>query len=76
MNSSELQKKFPEVYKDFFSKNDLVVSGCFSFPWGPRSVANAPHRLILKSCLPIRCYVGIKERNDDKIVFEDMVINM
>ncbi len=35
MNSTELQKKFPDVYRDFFSKNDLVVSGCFSMSWGP-----------------------------------------
>lgn len=71
MNSTELQKKFPEVYRDFFSKNDLVMSGCFSFPWGPRSIGGIFNKLILKSCLPLRCYVGVKERNDGKIVFSD-----
>ena len=33
MNSTELQKKFPEVYRDFFTRNDLVLSGCFVLPW-------------------------------------------
>lgn len=67
MNSTQLQKDFPEVYRDFFSKNDLVASGCFSMSWGPRSIGHIFNKLILKSCLPIRCYVGIKERADGKI---------
>lgn len=74
MNSTELQKKFPEAYKEFFSKSDLVMSGCLSFPWGPRSTWDAQNRLILKSCLPVRCYIGIKERKDKNIVFEDLVM--
>ena len=72
MNSTQLQKQFPEVYKDFFAKSDLVASGCFSMPWWPRSTG--VDQLILKSCLPIRCYVGLKERSDKKIVFEDIVM--
>jgi hypothetical protein len=35
MNTKSLQKHFVEVYKDFFVKNDLVMSGCFSMSWGP-----------------------------------------
>lgn len=68
MNSIELQKKFPNTYRDFFSKNDLVASGCFSMSWGPRSIGHIFNKFILKSCLPIRCYVGMKERSDGKVI--------
>jgi len=33
MNTESLQSNFPEVYRDFFARNDLVVSGCFVLPW-------------------------------------------
>ena len=71
MNGKELQKKFPDVYKDFFSKNDLVVSGCFSFPWGARSAGIMSDQIILKSRIPLKCYIGLKKRKDNEIVFQD-----
>lgn len=64
------RKNSREIYREFFSKNDLVVSGCFSFPWGPRWVKNISNKFILKSCVPLRCYVGIRERKDEEITFE------
>ena len=73
MNSAELQKQFPEIYRDFFSKNDLVMSGCFSFPWGPRSIGNMSDQIILKSRIPLKCYVGLKKRKDNQIVFQEFL---
>lgn len=69
MNSRILQERYPDVYREFFSANATVLSGCFSFSWGPRSLGNASNKLILKSCLPLRCSVGFQERTDDEISF-------
>lgn len=73
MNSTELQKRFPEIYRDFFSKNDLVVSGCFSFPWWSRSAGTMTDQLILKSRIPLKCYVWVKKRKDSNILFQDFL---
>ena len=33
MNTASLQQSFPEIYQNFFGKNDLVLSWCNIFPW-------------------------------------------
>lgn len=73
MNSTELQKKFPEVYKDFFSKNDLVVSGCFSMSWGNEWALHQSQYLTIGSKIPLKCYIWLKKRNDSEVVFEDII---
>lgn len=57
MNSTQLQKDFPEVYRDFFSKNDLVVSGCFSMSWGNEGVLHQSQYLTIGSKIPLKCYI-------------------
>ncbi len=69
MNSLSLQKNFPEVYKEFFSQNDLVMSGCYTFPWWPVWGKYTSHSIRVKSKLPLKCFVGIKKRTDNKIIF-------
>lgn len=69
MNSESLQKHFPEVYRDFFARNDLVVSGEFVLPWTREAWNDSKNYLRFKTSLPLKCYVWIKIRNDFKISF-------
>lgn len=60
MNTESLQNNFPEVYRDFFARNDLVVSWCFSFPWTPSWIWNRDSYISIKSKVPLKCYVWFK----------------
>lgn len=73
MNSAELQKKFPETYRDFFSKNDLVVSGCFSFPWGS-IIGDRSNNILIKSKIPLKTFVGIKGLKGKCINYRDIAM--
>jgi hypothetical protein len=73
MNSTQLQKEFPEVYRDFFSKNDLVVSGCFSFPWGS-IIWERSNNILIKSKIPLKNFVWIKEKNKSGVTYSDIAI--
>lgn len=73
MNSTQLQKDFPEVYRDFFSKNDLVVSGCFSMSWGNEGVLHQSQYLTIGSKIPLKCYIWLKKRSDSEVVFENII---
>lgn len=73
MNSTQLQKKFPEVYRDFYSKNDLVVSGCFSMSWWNEGILHQSQYLTIGSKIPLKCFVWIKKRNDSLIIFENII---
>lgn len=72
MNSTALQKQFPEVYRDFFSKNDLVVSGCFSMPWWNEGIIHQSKYAITRSKIPLKCYIWIKKSSNKKIEFSDV----
>jgi mevalonate kinase len=59
MNSQSLQEKFPEVYREFFSKCPIVVSAPGNFYWtGEYSVLYGG--LAIKQNLPLRVYVGLE----------------
>lgn len=66
MNTTSLQKHFPEVYRDFFARNDLVLSGCFSFPWTVKTHLRA------KTTIGLKCYVWIKLTSNPYITFQDI----
>jgi len=55
MNTTSLQKEFPDVYKKFFSEHDLVISWCNSFSrWSTIShSANLPR---IKQKVPTKTY--------------------
>jgi len=60
--SSELQKRFPEVYKDFFAQNDLVVSGHFSIKRGVGGLGERSKNPQLMNKIPLKIYVGISKK--------------
>lgn len=69
MNTQSLQDKFPEVYRDFYARNDLVVSWCFILPWVREAWTYSKSFFRFKTSLPLKCYVWINKRNDKNIVF-------
>ncbi|MDP2103807.1 MAG: hypothetical protein Q8K26_02705, partial [Candidatus Gracilibacteria bacterium] len=59
--------------RDFFVRNDLVVSGCFNFPVGSSNIGHRSKYVRLRLKVPIKCYVGFKKRKDKQIVIKDVV---
>lgn len=72
MNTKSLQKHFPDVYRDFFVKNDLVVSGCFNFPWGPSWVWERSNYFNIKSKIPLKCYIWFKIKKELWVNFKNV----
>jgi len=66
MNSRNLQEKFPEVYKDFFSDSSIVVSASGSFFWSGEYAAMYGG-LALVQKIPLRVYIGITPISGRKI---------
>jgi len=59
MNSRSLQENFPKVYREFFSKSEIVVSAPGSFYWtGDQS--DRFGELGLKQKIPRRVYIGLE----------------
>lgn len=70
MNSKSLQAKFPEVYREFFSKCPIVVSAPGNFFW----TGEYTHRfggLSIKQHLPLRAYVGLEPHSSSSINLGD-----
>ncbi|MEI6498638.1 MAG: hypothetical protein WCO23_01620 [bacterium] len=70
-NTENLQKKFPEVYRDFFSKCQRVSSAPNSFLWAGEFSGFYEDGLLISQKLPFRVYVGIEETSDNKIQIDD-----
>ncbi len=70
MNSKSLQEHFPDIYKDFFVQNDLIISWCYVFPWSPLWWKHMSHHIRTKSKIPIKCYVWFKKIKNNKVTFK------
>ncbi|MDQ1343633.1 MAG: hypothetical protein QG650_353 [Patescibacteria group bacterium] len=73
MNSQELKGENHETYERFFSKNETVVSGCFSMPWSNELIDHLSHFPLVRSKLPLRCYVGFSKRAEDGVVLDTVI---
>ncbi|MFH1598092.1 MAG: hypothetical protein ABIB97_03390 [Patescibacteria group bacterium] len=70
MNSESLQEKLPDVYREFFSKSEVVCSTSGNFYWvGDHAVTYGGLSIVQK--LPLRARVGLEPTSDNKIVFGD-----
>lgn len=72
MNSAQLQKQFPEVYKKFFTTCQRVASAPHSFLW-TGDFSGFYGGLTISSKLPLRFYVGLEEIGSDKFEINDEV---
>lgn len=62
VNSQNLQKHFPQVYQELFSKCPIVISAPASFLWvGAQLVLYGTFAITQK--LPLRVYVGLEPTN-------------
>ncbi|MDD5750035.1 MAG: hypothetical protein PHU56_00055 [Candidatus Pacebacteria bacterium] len=59
LNSAALKKRFPEVYREFFSKCQIVVSAPHFFTWAGEYVGYWGGLMLLQK-LPLRLYVGLE----------------
>lgn len=70
MNSTSLQKAFPDVYKEFFAKCSTVVSAPGSFFWSAGLAVIYGGTGILQK-LPLRVYVGIEHDSHKTLRYGD-----
>ena len=59
LNSAMLKKRFPETYREFFSKCQIVVSAPHFFTWAGEYVGYWGGLMLLQK-LPLRLYVGLE----------------
>ncbi len=70
MNSKTLQEIFPEVYRAFFAKCQIVCSAPGSFFWaGGLTVIYGGIGILQK--IPLRVYVGLEEKTSGGLVMGD-----
>ncbi len=78
LNSRILKERFPEVYKKFFSKCQLVVSAPHFFTWAGEYVAYWGGIAILQKT-PLRIYLGLElspvSSNRGNIIIENDIVS-
>ncbi len=70
MNSTQLIKKFPAVYQEFFFKCGRVASAPHSFFW-TGDFSGFYGGLTISSKLPLRFYVGLEKTESQKFEIND-----
>lgn len=69
MNTLSLQENFPEVYNDFYSRNNLVLSWHFSLPWGPGWYWLRSDFAFITSKINLKCFIWFKKIKENKVIF-------
>lgn len=59
LNSAALKNRFPEIYREFFSKCQIVVSAPHFFTWSGEYVGYFGGMMTLQK-IPLRLYVGLE----------------
>lgn len=72
LNSQILKQKFPQVYRDFFAKCQLVVSCPHYFTWAGEYVGYFGGMMVLQK-IPFRIYLGLEvsgAKPQERITFD------
>lgn len=72
MNSEDLQKTFPAVYREFFSQCEIVTSCQRSLPWAGGYVF-VHGGLGVAQSIPLKTYVGLKPNDSNRMRFASMM---
>ncbi len=74
LNSEVLKNRFPDVYREFFSKCQLVVSAPHFFTWAGEYTGNWGGMVIMQK-IPLRIYIGLElipiSKSQNRISIED-----
>lgn len=73
MNSQRITELHPRPYESFFDRYSIVVSGCFSVPWSNELLGFDTQAPLVRSKLPLRCYLGITETGEPGIRLDDIL---
>ncbi|MCX6823022.1 MAG: hypothetical protein NTX91_03410 [candidate division SR1 bacterium] len=74
MNTKSLQNQFRNDYEEFFAKNDLIISGCFTGALAPTGIGHVSRFMRIKFKLPIKMYLGINGNQNGNICFSNFFI--
>lgn len=73
VNSDSLKQRFPDVYRSFFSKCEIVCSAPRSMIWTGGLYFVKQEGLTLRHSIPNRSYVGITPRSQPDIQVRDVI---
>ncbi|MFA6090357.1 MAG: hypothetical protein WC774_01115 [Candidatus Gracilibacteria bacterium] len=68
MNSSEFQKNFPAIYKNFFNAHNIVLSSSSILTWGA-DISHGISALRIKQKLPMKTFCAANLNSSSKITF-------
>lgn len=74
MNTKSLQEHFRSDYEDFFAKNNLIVSWCFTWSLTPTWIGHVSKFMRIKFKLPIKMYLWINSNQTEDVCFGDFSI--
>ena len=72
INSLDLQKRFQDIYKNFFSKHDIVLSGDGVLTWW-LDLSRGISTLQIKQKLPIKIFFGANPDTSGRITFGTII---
>lgn len=72
MQTENFQKLFPDVYKSFYVKHDLVLSWNFSCRWWINWIGHNSKNLRIKQKIPAKCYIWFKKLKTKEIRFNEV----
>lgn len=68
INSSDLQKRFNSVYKNFYNSHDIILSGNSILTWWA-DISHGVTDLRIKQKLPVKNFCGAQVNNSWRITF-------
>jgi mevalonate kinase len=71
-NTRALRQNFPEVYKNFFSKCEIVISSDDSFFWAGE-YSRFFGGLAITQKMPLKAYVGLESTQEGDLGFGDTI---
>ena len=77
INSKTLQEKFPEVYREFFQRNEIIISNSVEIPL-LHDNSTRFRGISIKQKIPLRIYCGInfsKAKEQNYLYYNPLVNN-
>lgn len=72
--TTSLQKEFPDIYRNFFSQYEFILSGYLWFNRFPTGISNMSHFVEIKQKINSKCYVGVQKTTEKGIQIDDILM--